>query len=454
MQNRVTCVWNHLHHPPSNSSELVDAGKISICERYWLACDFLHSSSRLRIRNKLHTIPRMIAKPETYPTLYIIFTLLSAIRRGVARANIWREFRRQKITLKPRLVFWLALCKQAGLVDDYEGRLSVTRQARAWLNKTSEEQTFCLIAAWQDAPRNRKTRLFRKKLLWKLKYDKPLTTKDLGIVHELEALGLVSGIRLTKWGEFFIKDEGKLPTPKPSEPCKIQEDFFLARLPQHVYLLWELEKHLRPIAPGKYPLTKRALSFYNTDPYALIELLEKGLRAEIPARAKAVILNQPSIRIAEGIVLEFSSPAELAQLRRQPRFREYIDEFLSSQRVLVSSQKAKKLFEMLKRRGVYLHQEDEVPPERNRGRTHFPQKKILQPVGKSVSKLALIEKYQKLGQALDMQYRTPGYPAEQRRITPLSIEERGGQTYVIAYCQTRRGQRTFRLDRMEIPGTY
>jgi len=47
-------------------------------------------------------------------------------------------------------------------------------------------------------------------------------------------------------------------------------------------------------------------------------------------------------------------------------------------------------------------------------------------------------------------YRSPGYPAERRRITPLLIERRGEFTYISAYCQTRRAQLTFRLDRMEI----
>jgi predicted DNA-binding transcriptional regulator YafY len=66
----------------------------------------------------------------------------------------------------------------------------------------------------------------------------------------------------------------------------------------------------------------------------------------------------------------------------------------------------------------------------------------------------LIEKYKQLGQALDMLYRAPGYAPEKRRITPLAIEQRGEHTYIIAYCQTRRGQRTFRLDRMEVPGAW
>ena len=166
-------------------------------------------------------------------------------------------------------------------------------------------------------------------------------------------------------------------------------------------------------------------------------------------------------------MLEFSNPADLQQLRRQPIFRKYIEEFLpwhrppgqvSPQRVLVSSQKAKMLFELLKRRGVYVNGNEEQPdmsPSKTPGkRTHFPQNPILQPVGKSMPKLEILEQYKGWQQALDVLYRTPGYPAEQRRITPLSIEKRGEHTYVVAYCQTRRGQRLFRLDRMEVPGTY
>jgi hypothetical protein len=389
----------------------------------------------------------------TYPAVYIIFTLLNVIRRGTERKNIWREFRRQKIALKPRLAFWLALCKEAGLVDEYEGQLKVTRHARAWLSKTPEAQTFHLMDAWQNAPLNKKARQFRKKLLWKLKYNHPLTAKDLGAINGLDALGLCKDNQLTKWGEFFIKGQGKLLTPKPIEPCKIHEDIFIAPLPQQVDLLWELEKHLRPAVPGKYALTKRALRFHEEDLHALIELIEKGLQGKIPERTKAILLKQPSIRVAEGIMLEFSDPSDLQQLRRQPALRKYIDEFLSSQRVLVSSRNAKALFQMLKRRGVYVNSNEEQP-QANPKRTHFPRKVLLQPVGKNVPKLEVIEKYKQWQQALDVLYRAPGYPAEQRRITPLSIEQRGEYTYVIAYCQTRRAQRTFRLDRMEVPGTF
>jgi hypothetical protein len=391
--------------------------------------------------------------PQQYPALYVIFTLLNAVRRNIPRKNIWREFRRQAIALKPRLAFWIPLCRQAGLLREVDGSLRVTSYAHAWLNKTPEEQILSLLEAWQNSPKNIKTKQFRKKLLWKLKHNQALTAKDRTALIGLDALGITAKGALTLYGKYFVQNEGKLPTPKPTPPCAVHDDQFIASLPSHLDLLWRLEHYLRPNTPGVYPLHKRVLHFHNGDPHIIIDLLEEGLKGKIPDQIKALMLGQPSIRVTQGIVLEFSSPAELAQLRRQPTLRKFFAEFLSSQRVLVSSQHAKALFELLKRRGVYLHPNEEEAPQKRAKRTHFPQNQLLQPVGKSVSKLALIEKYKQLGQALDMLYRAPGCNPERRRITPLSIEIRGGHTYVIAYCQTRRGQRTFRLDRMDVPGT-
>lgn len=403
---------------------------------------------------------------EHYPVVYIIFTLLSAIRRGIERKNIWREFRRQNIALKPRLSFWLAVCRQAGLLSGNQ-KLMVTRHARAWLNKAPDEQAFLLIEAWQNAPKNIKARHFRKKLLWKLKHDKPLTKKDLGALNGLEALGLFKEGKLTQWGKFFltphasecfggacgVKGEGALPTPKPSEPCIIHAENFIAPLPDHTDLLWDLEKYLRPASPGKYPLTKRALRFRQGDPDELISLLEKGLQAQIPEDTRALLFNQPSLRVMEGVILEFSDPKDLSQLRRQPNLRQHIDQFLSPRHVLLANKESASLLLMLKRRGVFMNTNEEAL-ESKKKRTHFPQKVLLPPTGKTLPKRELLEKYMQLQQALDVLYHAPGFPAEQRRITPLSIEPRGEHTYVTAYCQTRRAQRLFRLDRMEIPGTY
>jgi hypothetical protein len=412
----------------------------------------------------------MNLKPQQFPPVYVIFTLLSSIRRGIPRKNIWRDFRRQGVALKPRLSFWIPLCKQAGLLKETDQQLRVTSHALAWLNKTPEEQILSLLEAWQNSPKNKKTKQFRKKLLWKLQHNRLLTAKDHAALNGLNALGITANGALTLYGKYFIQNEGNLPSPKPIDPCAIQKEQFIAPLPSHLNLLWRLEQHLRPNAPGVYPLHKRALrhgfdklnptaqdnalQFHHGDPHAIMELLEEGLKEKIPDPIKALLLGQPSIRVTEGIVLEFSSPAELAQLRRQPTLRKYIEEFLSSQRVLVSNQNAKLLFQLLKRRGVYLHPNEEQAPAKKKKRTHFPQNPLLQPVGRQVSKLVLIEKYKQLGQALDMLYRAPGCTPEKRRVTPLAIEQRGEHTYIIAYCQTRRGQRTFRLDRIEVPGAW
>jgi hypothetical protein len=390
---------------------------------------------------------------DTYPALYIIFSLLNAFRRGMERKNIWREFRRQKIALTPRLSFWIPLCRAAGLLDENESQIRVTRYARQWLNKTPDEQTFRLIDAWQNAPKNYRARQFRRKLLWKLKYDQPLTQKDLGALNGLEALGLFAGGNLTRWGKFFIKGEGELPTPKPSAPCAIHENHFVAPVAQHTDLLWELEKYLRPVSPGRYPLTKRALHFHTGDPHELIALLERGLQKEISKSTRALILHQPSLRVLEGFVIEFSNATELKELRRQPNLRQHVEQYLSPRHVFVSSADAKRLLKLLEQRGIHAAFHEELP-ETPKKRTHFPGKVLLQPTGKGLPKMEILGKYMQLQQALDILYRAPGFPAEQRRITPLSLEQRGEHTYVIAYCQTRRAQRTFRLDRIEIPGTW
>jgi hypothetical protein len=359
----------------------------------------------------------------TFPAVYLIFTLAQAIRRGIPRKNIWREFRRQHIALQPRLIFWVALCKQLGILKIVEGELRLTSYARAWLNKKTDQQTLDLIEAWQNAPKNIKARQFRKKLLWRLKYNKSLTHKDKTAAQGLNALSLTKDNALTQWGKIFIQNDGKLPTAPPhTPPCWLNQATFNAPLHLHVDLLWRLETYLRPSHPSQYPLNKRTLR--NSDPQTLITLLEEGLQHQLPEHIKALILGQPSIKVSEGIVLEFSSPAEMAQLRRQPVIRKYIQEFLSPQRVLVSKQHEKALYKLLHRRGVHLQQHEDQPPVQKKKRTHFYQKTSLQPVSKSVPKLILIEKYKQLQQALDIVYRTPGYNPEQRRITPYASSKR------------------------------
>lgn len=52
------------------------------------------------------------------------------------------------------------------------------------------------------------------------------------------------------------------------------------------------------------------------------------------------------------------------------------------------------------------------------------------------------------GTALDIFYADTGGEVTQRRIRPLRLEERWGRQYVVAYCELRRDERSFRLDRI------
>ena len=47
-----------------------------------------------------------------------------------------------------------------------------------------------------------------------------------------------------------------------------------------------------------------------------------------------------------------------------------------------------------------------------------------------------------------IEYGPPGRPIEPRRILPLSLYDAAPHTYLVAYSYARKGQRTFRLDRI------
>jgi hypothetical protein len=391
---------------------------------------------------------------ETIPAVYIIFTLLNAFRREIPRQNIWREFRRQKIALRPRLSFWLALCRQAKLLSE-DPQPRVTRYAGRWMVLEPDAQAFRLLEAWQNAPRNQRERRLRRKLVWKLEWDQPLTQKDLRSINGLQALGLWDGAGLTAWGRLVIKGEGSFPTPIPEGAWKIEDEHLIAPIPQQTRLLWKLEVYLRPCQPGRYPLTRKALlqavNRGNRDD--LIELIEHGTKEPLPPQIRAHILEQPTLQILDGAVIEFSHPADLEALRRNPNLRCHFERVLSPRHVFLSAKDAPAVLRLLARRGIQLTSPQEQPGSR-RTRTHFYRTPTPEPKGRQVPILQLLEKHIQLEQALDILYRAPGYQAEKRRITPLLIEQRGEYTYIQAYCQNRRANRAFRLDRMEIPGTY
>lgn len=75
--------------------------------------------------------------------------------------------------------------------------------------------------------------------------------------------------------------------------------------------------------------------------------------------------------------------------------------------------------------------EDELPPP--------PTPQLLETLQRAVTN----------AEAVEVLYHAPGRPApEPRRLTPLLVEQRGLRHYLIAYCHTRRANRTFRIDRL------
>lgn len=397
---------------------------------------------------------------DTLPALYLIFSLLNAFRRGIPQKDIWREFRRQGIALHPRLSFWLALCRQAHLLDGTDTP-RVSRFAHQWLAMTPDAQTLHLLEAWQNAPKNHGERRFRKKLLWKLQYDQPLTNKDLRSINGLQALGLCQNAQLTAWGRLFIKGEGKCPTTPTPQAWQIEGDTLIAPFPSQMPMLWDLDTFLRPSAPGRYPITPPALlsAVNRGDRDDLIALLERGLCAPLPPVIRARILEQPSLYILEGVVISFSHPSDLQTARRNPGLRRCFEYILSPRHAFLSANDAPAVLRMLARRGVHVSSLQGSATSKPK-RTHFsqpaasPQKALLKPTGTAIPVMQLLEKYIQLQQAVEILYRVPGCPPEKRRITPLLIEQRGEYTYVQAFCQSRRANRTFRLDRMEIPRTF
>jgi hypothetical protein len=284
----------------------------------------------------------------------------------------------------------------------------------------------------------------------------------------LVALGIIEGEKLNPWGEIVISQRAA-PSPTAVAPWEIRNNTLLVSYPVNWKLLWHLEAFLIPVAPLSYNLEKKHLrqALQRGQPEQLLEILQKGLGAPVPPEIRASILGQPMLKASHGMVLEFSDPAELRQLRRSEALRDHFERVLSPRHVLVEEKNATGLLKLLERRGMHASSPLEthtVASELGYGsRTHFSHAGLLEPLGKSIPIMEFIQQSIRQQMAFDMLYTAPsshlslvGFEAdrpETHRITPMLVEERGEHTYIIAYSHTRHGQRTYRLDRMDVPGT-
>lgn len=315
----------------------------------------------------------------------------------------------------------------------------------------------CILEAWQDSPRQRKNRQWRKRVLCRLRAGQPLQPADQKLLSGLQALGLCDGEQLTAWGSILLEMRSA-PTPVYPSCWLLNGEQVSVSFSIDWGLLWKLEAFLIPVTPLTYHLTTKKLrrAAQKGEILELIQILEKGTGAPLPRNLCAQILNQPIVRVLPMTVLEFSSPAELRQLRSLPTLRPHLSQLLSPHHATIATAQTAPLLKMLERRGVYATRAETAHPISPSipKRTHFQRVSLLQPLGAAIPIKDFLEQAIKQQNAFDMLYHSPGGERpETHRITPLLIEARGEHTYVIAYSHHRKGQRTYRLDRMDIPGT-
>ena len=383
--------------------------------------------------------------------VFIIFTLISALRRGVPVGSLWRLFHSMQFSTA-KTSFWLSVCRQANLLNQH---LHPTAFFYEWLSWQADAQILHLIQAWKGAPRNRQERLLRKRLLLRLIHEIALRPSDFKLLIGLNALGVTHAGKLTLLAKAALGLQ-PFPSPVSSQSWWIEgQKLHIPHNPNWL-LLWRLEGFLRPIAPFTYSVDEKHLRLarQNGPAEMLIETLEAGYGKTLPGDLRAAILGQPSLHLSTITVIEFSSPAELRQLRRSQTLRQHLDQVLSPRHAVVSVDKTADLLKLLQRRGIYTPSQSPEPPPKAKKRTHFSQKVLLEPLGKPVPLRNFISQAIQRQSAFEMRYRAPeAKRPEIHHVTPLLIEERNGYTYIIAYSHNRHAQRTYRLDRMDVPGT-
>lgn len=384
--------------------------------------------------------------------VFIIFTLVSALRRGVTPGSLWRLFHRMGVSTA-KTSFWLAICRQAHFVNQH---LRPSAFFHEWLSWQADAQILHLIQAWKGAPRNHQERLLRKRLLLRLIHEMPLRSSDFRLLVGLNALGITHDGKLTLLAKAALGLQ-PFPSPIPSQNWWIEgRKLHIPHNPNWL-LLWRLESFLWPMAPFTYSLDEKRLRLarQNGPAEKLIEILEAGSGKPLPGDLRADILEQPSLRLATVTVIEFSSPAELRQLRRSQTLRQHFDQVLSPRHAAVSVDKTTDLLKLLQRRGIYTPDQNTEPSPGAKKRTHFSQQTgLLEPLGRPVPLRNFILQAIERQSAFEMRYHAPeARRPEIHHITPLLVEERNGYTYIIAYSHNRHEQRTYRLDRMDVPGT-
>lgn len=448
--------------------------------------------------------------PHCSPTTSItatVFSICSACRwlNRYSLRRLRRFLMQSRATTWPNLAAWVRLLQSANLLERNPHPYP-TFMVENWLAQSPTAQIQHLVQAWIQMPAEVYKRRLRERLVDQ--FGMSHNENEMPMIHRratagLRALGLTPN----------TPPQEILYTPEPSVPApwRLENSHLIVSDPPDWRLLWDLEAYLWPYAPGRYALSPASLrqAAQRGPADRFIAVLEAGLQHPLPHDLSAQIRGQPLISARTGTVLEFSSAAELAQVRQLSGLRKTLAGLLSPRHVFLEPGEAAAAMRQLRRRGLFIFWEESesstgtdaarftsteraqlfslalvvqdlgLPFSLSETVTAKLTQGIPEPVLASArrraetaleqvrphwlpaapdeiptlpqAKLAeLIQAAIRGESAIDIFYHAPGRSPEPRHITPLLVEQRGLRWYLLAYCHDRRANRTFRLDRVKM----
>lgn len=412
-----------------------------------------------------------------------------------------------------RLSFWVRICQSAALLDSSPSPYP-TLLMEEWLCWPDQQKAGHLLAAWVTAPLQLQNQKLRKDMLDRLQNGIELSPAQRFQLSGLQALGfgepglaLPERLKLEPQGGppagLWKIDQGRLIIPSPPDWRLVWD------------LEKYLEPEDPGIYPLDARALQQAAQRGALDGTPnLAETLARGLGQEPPVEVLRLIQQAPTIRVLPGVVLEFSHPKVLLKLRQGAAMRRDLAHLLSSRHVLLDDVHAERILRRLVDQGLLSTRDlptggqfpaapkqsragvspsdqayllrlawfargmgwpADLPPGLLERLTQgAPQTLVRAAVRQAEAALlkcrppappeakpaprpaeALIQRIQKaidLEESIQVLYQgSAAHSPEPRCLTPLLIETRGTRVYLIAYCHTRRANRTFRLDRLQWP---
>ena len=187
-------------------------------------------------------------------------------------------------------------------------------------------------------------------------------------MNGLLALGVCDHNELSEFGSALLSGQKDLwlrERVKP-QPWAIEGEVLIVPYPPDWELMWDLETYLDPVSPGTYLLDnvnlRQAVQRGALDKKpSLSVILTKGLQGKPPQTLLHSLSGQPTIRILQGPVLEFSSSKEVLDLRKARGLRKALDRMLSPRHVALDPWTAPRLLRTLYRKGLISESELELP---------------------------------------------------------------------------------------------